>query len=131
MTSTDLLRYILPEDHFSYFSLEKVKEEAGTLCFYLEEINTLPAEFSGRRLESKGFHAKSVIKDFPLRGKPVFLHVRRRRWLDLDSGLVVSRDWNAVAQGTHYTQDFAAFLKELSRQSPGSRPVDFQDVLCG
>jgi hypothetical protein len=126
MKKADLLQLILPEEIFTYFNLEKIKDDTGNLCFYLEEINTIPAEFSGRKLESNGFHSTSVIKDFPLRGKPVFLYVRRRRWKDLDSGLSVSRDWNAVAGGTHYTQDFAAFLKELSRQSPGSRPVDFE-----
>ena len=27
-----------------------------------------------------GFTDEKVIQDFPLRGKPVYLHVRRRRW---------------------------------------------------
>ena len=126
MTSINLLRYILPTELLTYFTLEKIEEQGETLHLYLEEVNLLPAEFSGRKMESNGFHKESVIKDFPLRDRPVFLHVRRRRWLDLESKSVVCRDWNAVAKGTQYTQDFAAFLKELSRHVPGSRPVDFE-----
>jgi transposase len=130
MTSTNLMRYILPAELLTYFTLEKVEEQGDDLHLYLEEINRLPSEFSGRRMESNGFHKESVIKDFPLRGRPVFLHVRRRRWLDLESKAVVCRDWNAVSKGTQYTQDFAAFLKEIAGLVPNSRPVDFENVLC-
>jgi len=31
------------------------------------------------KLESKGFHSKIVIQDFPIRNKAVYLHVLRRR----------------------------------------------------
>jgi len=123
VTQIDLLRDILPEEIFNYFTLEKVEQQEGNLHFYLEEINTLPAEFSGRRLESNGFHAESVIRDFPLRGKPTYLHVRRRRWLDLDSKEAVSRNWEAVAKGTGYTQDFAFFLNELIEFIPYYRTL--------
>jgi transposase len=122
-TAADLLSYILPNELFQYFTLTKVEEQNDNLHFYLEEKNILPSEFSGRRLESKGFHAESIIRDFPLRGRPMYLHVRRRRWLDLDSGLVVSRDWNAVAKGTQHTQEFASFLKELVGFIPDFGPL--------
>ncbi|WP_444544489.1 ISAon1 family transposase N-terminal region protein [Salinimicrobium marinum] len=55
------------------------------------------------------------MQDFPLRGNTVYLHVKRRRWIDKDTGQVVQRDWNLVAQGTRMTNEFAAFLKEISR----------------
>lgn len=120
---TDLIRYILPEDLFDYFSLERIEEEEGyKLHFYLEERNILPEEYLGRKMESKGFHKETTIRDFPLRGKPVYLHVRRRRWLDLDSGAVVSR-WNTVAKGTQHTQEFASFLKEFIGFIPDYGPL--------
>jgi len=76
-------------------------------------LNLFPEEFLGNNFESKGFHKESVIKDFPLRDKALYLHVRRRRWLNKDTGEVVSRDWNLLAKGTHFTQGFASFLKEF------------------
>jgi hypothetical protein len=123
VNTTDLLRYILPEGIFNYFALTKVEEQSGKLHFYLEEINIIPEELNTRRLESNGFHKESVIRDFPLRGKPTYLHVRRRRWLDLASKEVVSRNWKAVAKGTGYTDDLAFFFNELVELLPHYRPL--------
>ena len=111
----DLARYILPEEIFKYFILVQVEESGSELHFYLEELNVLPEAYSGEDMESKGFHKESVIKDFPLRDKALYLHVRRRRWINRSTGEVISRDWRLVAKGTHYTQGFASFLKELVR----------------
>ena len=44
----------------------------------------------------------------------VYLHVKRRRWLNQDSDKVVYRNWDLVAKGTRITQDFADFLKGIS-----------------
>jgi len=119
----DLARYILPEEIFKYFILVQVKEEGTNLHFYLEELNVLPEAYLGEDMESNGFHKESVIKDFPLRDKALYLHVRRRRWVNKDTSEVVSRDWNLVAEGTHYTQGFASFLKALIGYLPDSGPL--------
>ena len=118
----DLAQYILPEAIFKYFVLYKVEESGNELHFYMEEANVLPDEYLGEDMESKGFHSEQVIKDFPLRDKALYLHVRRRRWLHRRTGEVVSRDWNLVAKGTHYTESFASFLKELIGYIPHSGP---------
>jgi len=119
-SSIDLAKYILPEGIFKYFILYQVEELPDGLHFYFDELNILPAEYSSEDLESKGFHKECVIKDFPLRDKALYLHVLRRRWLNKSTGKVVSRDWNLVAEGTHYTQGFASFLKELVGYIPDS-----------
>jgi len=62
---------------------------------------------------------ESSIQDFPLRGKPVTLFVKRRRWLNTATGELVTRNWNMVAEGTRMTQEFASFLKELPRYRSG------------
>ena len=81
---------------------------------YFEERNVLPKEESERTL-AHGFHKEVTIQDFPLRGNTVYLHVKRRRWLDKATKQVVQRDWTLVAQGTRMTKEFAAFLKEISQ----------------
>ena len=118
--SLDLAKYILPEEIFKYFCLIKVEEGKEDLHFYFDELNILPEEYSGEELESKGFHKECVIKDFPLREKSLYLHVSRRRWLNKSTGKVVSRDWKLVSAGTHYTEGFAAFLKEFVGYLPDS-----------
>jgi hypothetical protein len=122
-TNIDLSRYILPEEIFTYFLLYKVEELENRLHFYLDELNDLPEEYQGEDMESKGFHKETVIKDFPLRDKPLYLHVRRRRWMNRSTGDVVSRDWKLVASGTHYTEGFASFLKEFVGYLPDSYPL--------
>jgi transposase len=108
-----LLKYVLPDEIFQYFELVKIEPIGRELHLYLEELNEIPSGYHRSCLESKGFHNETVIKDFPIREKPSFLHVRRRRWLEKSTGKTVSRDWELVAEGTHYTQGFASFLKGI------------------
>jgi hypothetical protein len=91
------------------------KTEGETLHLYFEEMNKPPVEHATKLLISKGFHDEITVQDFPLRGKNVFLHVKRRRWTDKTSNEIVQRDWNIVAKGSRMTEDFAVFLKEISR----------------
>ena len=82
---------------------------------YFEEKNRIPKEFSAIPLQSKGFHGEIIVDDFPLRGKAVKLHIKRRRWTDTKSGKIIQRDWELIAKGTRMTPDFAEFLKKISR----------------
>lgn len=111
----DLLKLILPEFLINHFDLVKNTKSGEVMHLYFEERNVAPAEESERQLIAHGFHKEVTIQDFPLRGNTVYLHVKRRRWLDKVSKEVVQRDWNLVAQGTRMTAEFAAFLKEISR----------------
>jgi hypothetical protein len=110
-----LIKLILPESIEEYFELTKTSSTNTEIHLYLKELNTIPEEYELNKLVSKGFFDEITIQDFPIRGLNVFLHVTRRRWLNEDSGKVVYRDWDLVAQGTRITKDFAAFLKEFSR----------------
>jgi hypothetical protein len=119
-STIDIAKYVLPDELFRYFILIKVEELPESLHFYLDELPIFPEEYLGQDMVSHGFHSECVIKDFPLREKSLYLHVRRRRWLNKTTGNVVSRDWNLVAEGTHYTQGFASFLKAFVRYIPDS-----------
>jgi len=118
-----LLKYILSPEIFEYFDIVELQEKEKILHIYLDEQAVLPAEYASHKLISKGFHQPVEIKDFPLRNKAVLLEVRRRRWLDKDTGEIVSRDWNLVAEGTHYTQGFASFLKGIIGYLPDCKPI--------
>ena len=96
-----------------YFDIVADKSTAEETHFYLEEKNTLPKEYRSETAQSKGFLPEITIEDFPLRGKPVLLHIKRRRWTLVDTGKIIKRDWNLVAKGTRITNEFASFLKEL------------------
>ena len=113
-----LVKLLLPSELFDYFEITKLVIADRTVTVFLEERDIKPSEYSGQKLSSKGFHSESIIQDFPIRNKAVFLHLRRRRWLIESTGKVVSRDWDSVAEGTRYTKSFADFLKGLFGQLP-------------
>jgi hypothetical protein len=111
----ELLKLVLPELLVDFFDLVKVDKQSETLHLYFEEFNKPPGEHAKGELISKGFHDEITIQDFPLRGKHVFLHVKRRRWTDKNTNQIIQRDWNIVAKGTRMTDEFASFLKQISR----------------
>lgn len=113
-----LLKLVLPSELFDYFEITNLVIADQTVDVYLDEQDIKPTIFSDHKLTSKGFHSEIVVQDFPIRKKAVFLHVRRRRWLVEDTGKVVSREWDSVAEGTRYTKSFADFLKGLFGQLP-------------
>lgn len=114
-SSLELLKLVLPEVLVTHFNLSKHTIIDKVLHLYFEEHNTVPKEIKNRVLIAHGFHKEITIQDFPLRGKTVYLHIKRRRWLDKSTNQAVQRDWNLVAQGTRITVEFAAFLKAFSR----------------
>ena len=114
-TFIPILKMVLPGMLVEHFELVKHDTAKETLHLYFEEVNTPPKEENTRLLISHGFHKQITIQDFPLRGNKVYLHVRRRRWLDKQTNELIQRDWNVVAKGTRMTSEFASFLKEISR----------------
>lgn len=113
--SLDLLKLLLPELLVTHFDIVSHSIEKDTVHLYFEEKRDAPKEEKRRTLIAHGFHKETTVQDFPLRGKKVFLHIKRRRWLDKTSKEIVQRDWNLVAQGTRMTIEFAAFLKVLNK----------------
>lgn len=115
----NFLDMILPQGILEYFLLTDFTSSTSEIRLYLEEKNVIPEEYQGDKLTSKGFFDEITVQDFPLRGKAVYLHIRRRRWLNQTTGAVVFRDWNMVAQGTRMTTEFASFLKAISGYQAG------------
>ena len=106
----ELMGYLLPFGTLDYFDLVQVLKDKEGLVLFLEEKNELP--YKDRKFHSKGFYPEIRIQDFPIREHKVLLSIKRRRWEDVDSGEVVSRDWDMVMKGTRLTKEFAVFLKE-------------------
>ena len=115
---TELAKYFLPEELLSYFDLVAHNEIENVIHFHLEEKNIVPNEYLDKETQSKGFHKEITVEDFPLRGKALLLHVKRRRWTVLETNKIVSRDWTLIASGTRITNDFAIFLKCILKQIP-------------
>lgn len=114
-TEKSFFGHFLPEGILEYFDVAEVKESEGRIEVHLREKNLQPVEYQKDKLTSKGFFEPVLIQDFPIRGKASYLKVKRRRWLNESTGLVVYRNWDLVANGTRLTKEFAAFLKAMVR----------------
>jgi hypothetical protein len=116
MISSSLLsivKLLLPEVLIAHFELKNHTIEGEDLHFYFTKLNSIPEDFKGAKVHSKGFIAEATVQDFPIRGKNVYLHITRRRWFNKTTSKVVTRDWSLVAKGTRMTSEFATFLKEI------------------
>jgi hypothetical protein len=117
--SEDLIRIVLPEGVLDYFNVKKLSKLEEEIEIYLEEQNIIPEEYKGQKLISKGFYEEIKVQDFPIRGKAVYLCIKRRRWVNETTGEIVYRNWELVAKGTRMTREFASFLKVISRYQAG------------
>jgi hypothetical protein len=117
----DIYKLILPALLLEHFILTEVKE----LCrlsdkkvFYelhLEETNVLHNVSDSSQYESKGF-TQITVQDFPLRGRDVFLVIRRRRWGNKSNPKdIVRNDYSYIAEGSKLTKELADFLKGTGR----------------
>lgn len=115
MKQEDLLQILLPEDLLEYFEVTGIEQHPESTFIHLEERNLAPDQSTDDKLVSKGFYDPVTVQDFPLRGKACYLKVKRRRWLNETTGMIVIRDWDLVAKGTRMTKQFATFLKGINR----------------
>jgi len=112
------ISHFLPEEILNYFTITKV-EELGEVSskqmifhIHLEEKNVLPDGYSPIEYESKGFYSPIQVQDFPIRGKAVYLVMKRRRWRHkICKEKTVVRDFTLVAEGSRFTQELSDFLK--------------------
>ncbi len=107
---------LLPTVLVSHFDLTKYEVKDQAIHFYFTELNIRPEEFKGIKHHSKDFFPEATVQDFPIRGKNVYLHITCRRWLNGNTGSIVTRNWDLIAKGTRITNGFATFLKEVNKE---------------
>lgn len=111
----NLLSLFFPQGLLDYFDVSDYEESEHQFSFLLKEKNIPPTGYEKSAIESKGFYDGGHITDFPIRGKKCLYKVRRRKWIEKETGKVITRDWDIIAKGTRITEEFASFLKELNR----------------
>lgn len=117
-----LFSSFLPNGLLSHFEVTDFKElgdiQSKKNCFYiyLEEKNALPNGYNSVDYESKGFYKSTTIQDFPIRGKAVYLVIKRRRWRDKATKSVeIKSDYSFIAEGSKLTVEISDFLKDTGR----------------
>ena len=116
-----LLYRLFPEELTDYFTISHydilcsldTKEEYWVIEFV--EKNELPNGYSVTEYESKGFMESKLIQDFPLRGRAVYLRVKKRKWRHKATGEVIKRNFSFMADGSKFTQELSDFLKDAGQ----------------
>lgn len=98
-----------------YFVVTRASKIAIGYQVYLEEKKEVPSPYLPGEYICYGFHDEQVVHDFSLRGKFFDLVIKRRRWRHVETGKVISRDWNLVARGSSLSREFSDFLKGTHR----------------
>lgn len=118
---TSLLDHVLPIELIEHFSIIKIqdlcdlKTKTVFINVELEEKNNLPSGYNSSMYESKGFLSVKKVQDFPLRGKAVYLNIKRRRWRHKETKKGIKSDYSFIAEGAKLTKDLADFLKGTGR----------------
>jgi hypothetical protein len=108
-----LAKLVLPLEVLDHFAIVEIERTETEIHIYLDELMKEELQ-SDLHFESKGFIAPVTITDFPIRDHKVLLILRRRRWLDIRTGKSFILPLNIAAEGTRYSKEFAAFLKEFA-----------------
>lgn len=119
MLSTEaVLRFFLPEVICDYFEVTCLDDHAfeKRLDVYMDERKVVPLEYESLPLISYGFTDYTILQDFPIKGKAVYLHLRRRKWQNKSTGEIVTRNWDFAFHSTRLTESFASFLKGANRE---------------
>lgn len=119
----ELAECLLPEELIEYFEVVKVEKTAQTLDVTLEERDLGIEGYGFGELRPNGFYEESTVRDYPVRGRKMTFHIKRRRWVELATGKSVSTRWDIVAEGTRFSKEFAAFLKDMLGQIPDYGPL--------
>jgi hypothetical protein len=95
-----------------YEILCSVEEKTEYWLVDFIERNDLPNGLSFDEYETKDFMQPKIIQDFPLRGRGVYIRIKRRRWRHKQTGDIIQRDYTFIAEGSKFTKELSDFLKD-------------------
>ena len=118
----DISHLFLPKDLLQHFrtvqvlDLCDIKTKESFIEIYLEEKNNLPESYNSSEYESKGFYPSKRVQDFPIRGKALYLCIKRRVWRKKKHpNITIKSDYSFVSEGSKLTKDISDFLKGTGR----------------
>ena len=114
MKETDILREILPSVLVDNFTIERYEKSDKKFDIWLDEKKVQMREDKyDSDVIAYGFGDYRTIRDFPIRGRATYLHVRKRKWLDRGTGEIFSYAWDLSEEdSTRLNAEFVSFLKD-------------------
>lgn len=114
MKQSELIWMCLPQGLNELFEIVNFERTDKEYNIWFDEKKQLSAE--DRRnpaIVERGYTDYVVIQDYPLRGRPVYLHMRKNKWWDKETNTIFSYDLELPNEkGTRLSARFVAFLKD-------------------
>jgi transposase len=116
----DLLSVFFPAEITQHFEIKSVddKKEYIEIRFYELPELVPPIMKEDKEIVLDGFCNPLELQSFPLKGKPVYLKLYRRRWKFQGEKKHYSNTYNFNPDGVKATKEFASFLKAAFGQTP-------------
>lgn len=117
MKQSEMIWMCLPQGLDELFEIVRFERTDQAYNIWLDEKKERSEE--DRRnpnIASRGHTDYVVIQDYPLRGRPVYLHMRKNKWWNKLTNEIFSYDLELPNEdGTRLSAEFVAFLKDEGR----------------
>lgn len=115
----ELIALIVPEEILEHFEYVSYEDNTFNYIIHLVEkkdVMHIPKEIlrSGKAVLD-GYMNPLELQTFPLKGKEVFLKLKRRRWKIKGTTKGYSNTYIFNEKGIKATREFGSFLKDIGR----------------
>lgn len=119
MKQSEMIWMSLPQGLEELFEIVRFERTEQSYNIWLDEKKERSEE--DRRnpnIVARGYTDYVVIQDYPMRGRPVYLHMRKNKWWNKQTNEVFSYDLELPNEtGTRLSAEFVSFLKDEGRDN--------------
>lgn len=113
MTTGEAFWKFLPAGLDELFEMVKFEFSDASYNIWLDEKKKLSDEdYRNPNIVARGYTDYVTVQDYPMRGRPVYLHMRKNKWWDKKTNEIFSYNLELPnEEGTRLSAEFVAFLK--------------------
>lgn len=116
MKTADAIWMCLPDGLNELFEIVRFERTEESYDIWLDEKKKLSDEdYRNPNIVARGYTDYVKVQDYPMRGRPVYLHMRKNKWWDKKTNEIFSYNLELPnEEGTRLSAEFVAFLKDES-----------------
>ena len=114
MKTADAIWMCLPEGLDELFEMVRFERTEQSYDIWLDEKKKLSDEdCHNPNIVARGYTDYVTVQDYPMRGRPVYLHMRKNKWWDKKTNEIFSYNLELPnGECTRLSAEFVAFLKD-------------------
>lgn len=115
--TSDAFWMFLPQGLGELFEMVRFERTDHAYDIWLDEKKERSEEDRRNpKIVARGYTDYVVIQDYPLRGRPVYLHMRKNKWWNKQTNEIFSYGLDLPNEdGTRLSAEFVSFLKDEGR----------------